>query len=402
MAGAVAVLVAAAGCGGSSSDGSGGDAEAQGGKTYTIGVLADITGPAASGNETSVEGVKAGTYYAEREGIKIKYIVADTATNPTTALSAAQKLVTQDHVFAVIAHSAITFSAASYLTAQKVPVIGFAQDGREWFTSPNMFSITGPTIDKEVTTTMGEFFKSKGATSIASIGYSVSPQSQASALETAESARLAGVKIGYVNAQLPFGSTDVGPTVLAMKEAKIDSFFAAVDPNTAFALISGLEQQGVDIKVALLPTGYGGDLAQAGPGARRAAQGVYFSLGYQPVEMQTAATKQFQSDLKEAGITGAPTLAHYNGYISVGLLVRALKAAGADPTPASLTKALAGIHDWDGLGLYGATKYDLSQKKISTGECLFMSRLDGSTFKPVPDAIPICGDLTDEKVTLSS
>jgi branched-chain amino acid transport system substrate-binding protein len=72
-------------------------------------VFADITGPAASGNKTVEAGVKAGTYYAARNGYKVKYVVGDTATNPTTALSVAQKFVTQDHVLAVIASSAITF-----------------------------------------------------------------------------------------------------------------------------------------------------------------------------------------------------------------------------------------------------------------------------------------------------
>src|SRR3954451_6670691 len=82
------------GGGGSSGGGGGGGAN----KTITVGLLTDLTGPAASGNKTSVEGVKAGVVYAARNGYNVKYVVADTATNPATALSAAQKLVTQNHV----------------------------------------------------------------------------------------------------------------------------------------------------------------------------------------------------------------------------------------------------------------------------------------------------------------
>ncbi|ABW12627.1 ABC-type branched-chain amino acid transport systems periplasmic component-like protein [Parafrankia sp. EAN1pec] len=386
-AGAAAVLVAVAACGGSSSDG-GSD-----GRTYTVGVLTDVTGPAASGNESSVDGVKAGVYYAAREGYTIKYVVADTATNPTTALSAAQKLVTQDHVFAVIAASAIAYSAAPFLTAQKIPVIGMPQDGPEWNTAPNMFPITGPYPTGDVTTTMGEIFKKLGATNVASLAYAVSPGSQVAAGLAAESAKEVGLKIGYLNTQFPFGGTDVGPAVLAMKEAGIDGFTATVDPNTAFALIKGLRQQGVDIKAALLPTGYGGDLLQAGPGALDEADGVYFTLPYQPVEMKTAATKQFQADLKEAGITDEPTFAQYNGYTSVGLLIRGLKAAGADPSRASLTTALESIHDWDALGLFD-TGLDINAPKIGTngkGECLYVAQLKGSEFVPVEGVLPACG-----------
>src|SRR5689334_5091549 len=96
----VTVLLVAAGCSSSKSGGGGnnasGSATAAGGssaagptKTVTIGVLQDSTGPAASGNKTAVDGVKAGIVYARRNGYKIKYVVGDTATNPSTALAAA-------------------------------------------------------------------------------------------------------------------------------------------------------------------------------------------------------------------------------------------------------------------------------------------------------------------------
>ena len=61
---AAAGLMVAAGCGSSSSSGSG----SGGGKTYTVGILTDVTGPAASGNKTSVQGVQAGTVLAKRDG----------------------------------------------------------------------------------------------------------------------------------------------------------------------------------------------------------------------------------------------------------------------------------------------------------------------------------------------
>jgi ABC-type branched-subunit amino acid transport system substrate-binding protein len=124
-----AVTLLAVGCG---SSGSGGGTNAVGGsssQTVTVGVLTDVTGPASSGNKTFVDGVKAGTFYASRNGYTIKYVVADTATNPTTALAAAQKLVTQDHVLAVLGESSILFTATNYLTAHNVPVIGVSQDG---------------------------------------------------------------------------------------------------------------------------------------------------------------------------------------------------------------------------------------------------------------------------------
>ena len=332
--------------------------------------------------------------YAARNGITVKYVEADTATNPATALSAAKKLVQQDHVSVVIAHSAITFAAAPYLTSQKVPVIGAGEDGPEWTQLKNMFAVYGALHTTKVTDTLGKFFKMQGVTTVGSVGYSISPLSSESAKAAIASGESVGLKKGYLNASFPFGSTDVGPVVLAMKSAGVDGFTASTDPNTAFALVTGLRQAGANIKVATFPTGYGGDLTQAGPGALNAAQGVYFSLGYEPIEMQTAATKQFVSDLAAAGTTSEPTYAMYNGYVSIGLLVRALKADGGSTKQADIITALSGIHDWDALGLFGGRKLDINDRDTIAGgvdNCSWFTKLNGNKFELVKGADPICG-----------
>jgi ABC-type branched-subunit amino acid transport system substrate-binding protein len=396
--------------GGTSSSAGGGASSAPSGgnnvkATITVGILADFTGPAASGNKTVTSGVKAGVTYAERNGITVKYVEADTATNPATALSAAKKLVQQDHVSVVIAHSAIAFAAAPYLAAQKVPVIGAGEDGPEWTQLKNMFAVYGALHTTKVTDTLGKFFKMQGVTTVGSVGYSISPLSSESAKAAIASSESVGLKKGYLNASFPFGSTDVGPVVLAMKSAGVDGFTAATDPNTAFALVTGLKQAGANIKVATFPTGYGGDLTQAGPGALNAAQGVYFSLGYEPIEMQTAATKQFVSDLAASGTSTEPTYAMYNGYVSIGLLVRALKADNGSTSKGDLTTALSGIHDWDALGLFGGRKLDINDRDTIAGgvdNCSWFTKLNGNKFDLVKGADPICGKTLSVTVSASS
>ena len=49
--------------------------------TYTVGLLTDETGLAASGNKSSVAGVQAGTVLASRDGYTIKYVVGDTTAH---------------------------------------------------------------------------------------------------------------------------------------------------------------------------------------------------------------------------------------------------------------------------------------------------------------------------------
>src|SRR5579875_865525 len=93
IAGTAVVAIAMAACSGggssnkssnsSSSSGASGSSGSSGAlKSVTVGLLTDVTGPAASGNKLSQTGVQGGEVYAERNGYKFKVIVADTQTNP--------------------------------------------------------------------------------------------------------------------------------------------------------------------------------------------------------------------------------------------------------------------------------------------------------------------------------
>jgi ABC-type branched-subunit amino acid transport system substrate-binding protein len=405
VAAAVALIVAA-GCSSSSKSGSssattGGGSSAtsgggsNGGKTYTVGILTDLTGPAATNAFTIPKGVQAGIGRASKEGYTIKYVTVDTATSPAGALTGAHKLVEQDHVFAVIANSALTFAAAPYLKSKGIPVIGAGVDASEWATNPNMFSIIGVADYNKIYSNPGQFFKMVGVTNLASLGYSISPSSSLTAKSHAASAQQYGIKVGYLNAQFPFGGTNTGPAVLAMKSAGVNGFDGAVETQTVFAIINDLKNAGVTVK-ALMATGYGGDLVQGGPGAVQAAQGVYFLTSFEPVEMNTAATQQIQSDLKTyAGVSTAPTFAEYQGYVSIDTFVQGLKAAGSNPTQASLINALLGMTAYKGAGLWGTHTLSFAMadrgKQSGVDNCWWITQFQGQKFHLVSGMDPLCG-----------
>src|SRR5262245_25071740 len=77
--------------GGSTSPTSGTSPSSGNGKTYTVGILTDLTGPAATNAFTIPKGVQAGIGRAAQEGYKIKYVTVDTGTSPTGALNGAHK-----------------------------------------------------------------------------------------------------------------------------------------------------------------------------------------------------------------------------------------------------------------------------------------------------------------------
>lgn len=369
-----------------------------GDKTITIGILTDVTGLASSGNKESIEGVQAGVAYAKSQGYTIHYVVGDTTSSPTGALTAAQKLVEQDHVIAVIAVSSVTFGAAPYLNQQHVPVIGLEEDAGEWVTDLNMFSVGGIIRENLVSTVYGKFFKMEGVTTVGTLGYGISPSSSEYAKGVADSAKHAGLEEGYVNGDFAFGSTNVTPVALAMKSAGVNGVYASTDPNTAFALVTALSENGAKPKVALFPTGYGADLTQAGPNASQVAKGVYFTLGPEPVEMHTPATELFQKYLRAAGLSEEPAEATYDGWGSVGLLLQGLKGAGATPTQSSLLAALSKVHSWNYLGLWGGRTLDINNRNDTADadgpdNCTYMVKYEGKAFQLVKGADPICGPI---------
>ena len=384
---AAATLVAAACSSSSHASGSG--------QTYTVGLLADMTGITASGNASSVQGLEAGIDLAKSEGYHIKYVLADTGSSVSGALTAAQKLVDEDHVFAVMAESSFTFVAASFLNSHGVPVIGSAEDGPEWLTDGNMFSPYGAGIGSgtvPVITTTGAAMRLEGVTNAGILAYNYVTSTLAGK-EEAKSIEDAGIKIGYLNLAFPLSSANTQPVALAMKNDKVDGFVAPLSPATALSVIEDLKQLGVTLKGAFLFNGYGGDLKTGGPGAQQAAQGVFFGVEYEPVEMHTAATVQLQHYLQGVGVTGDPTFAEYNAYLSIAMMVEGLRAAGANPTRSHFIGALDGVR-WNAIGLLG-NHYQLAGNREAHPSgidgCTWLTQLEGSKFNLVPGGDPICG-----------
>ena len=379
---------------GSSSNSSG--SSSSGGKTINVGILTDLTGPGANISGTFPQGVQAGIgLAAAQDGIHIRYVTADTGTTPTGVLTAAQRLVSEDHVYAVISSSVLFFAAAKYLASHNIPVFGPGADGDEWITTPNLFSIIGYQDYGKAYTMFGQFYKSKGVTSLATVGYGVEPSSKQSAEDIAASAQHFGIKIGYENYNFPLGSTNVEPVVLGMKSAGINGLSTSIVTNSNLAIVTGLNQQGIH-PVNVLATGYGGDLIQGGPGAKQQAQGSYFITAAEPVELNTPATQLFQKSLKTyAGVTGDPTFSEYNGYLAIAAMAAGLKAGGVNQTQSQLITTMLNLKGFDGEGLWGGHTLSFAMSDRGTmssvDNCIWFEHYVGSTFVPVQGFSPICG-----------
>lgn len=396
--GLAAILIVAAACSSSSKGNAGTGTTAPSGAslpTYTVGVMTDLSGPGSNTGDTTEPGIKAGIGVARGEGYNIKYVMADTTTSPTGALNAAKTLVEQDHVIAVIQISVVGFGAAQYLAQQGIPVIGADVDGPEWLTSRNMFSTFGYEDYTKVQTTVGLLMKKLGMTTVGGVAYGIEPASYDVVKSWAASAQLAGINVGFLDTNLPFGDTNMTPIALQMKAKGVDGMYTGVVSSTSFALAQALQQQNVKFK-ALMVTGYGGDLSGGGAGATQIAQGMYFLVGYEPVEMHTAATQKLVNALAQyANVTTEPTLSEYLGYTAIDGLVVGLKAAGANPTHASLINAMLGITNYAAAGLWGGKTVSMAMasrgQTAGAGNCTWIAQYSGTSFHLVPGLDPVCG-----------
>ena len=123
------------------------------GTPLAIGSIQQETSSAAAGTNTeAADALKAWVSYTNAHGgvvgHPVKLTIIDDKGDPATGLAAAQKLVQQDHVIAIVGQTAgvTDFAWANYVKAQKVPVIGGSQIDNLWFTNPMFYPVGSDVI----------------------------------------------------------------------------------------------------------------------------------------------------------------------------------------------------------------------------------------------------------------
>ena len=369
--------------------------------TIKIGLITSLTGSASSEYIGLPKAVQARVDSANAaggvDGRQLQVVTCDDASTPTGNATCAQSLNSKG-VFGIIAESAFTFGGYRYMQQQGIPVTGGAYDGPEWGQQPNtnMFSFGGPLDPKDPQYTQpAQLMKQAGVTSIATFGYGVSPSSSDAAKGAAFAAKYVGIKVGYLNTSLPFGTVDVTALSLAMKQAHVDGVDMAMDENTNFAILTSAKQSGITFKVAISATGYGQTLLND-PSAVQAGQGVYFPPVAAPVELKTPATMAMQAAFaKYASYTGIPDFQWYEGWLSADLMIKGLQVAGTNPTRSSFISSLHQVSNYDGGGLLAApVSFSLATfGQAAPTLCGWYAILQGSQFLIANGGKAVCGTL---------
>jgi branched-chain amino acid transport system substrate-binding protein len=333
-----------------------------------IGFIYSKTGAAASTSGSSDIGCKAriGRQNAAGgvNGRKIEVEYVDDASSAAN-LTQAQSLVQNENVYMVINDSAFAFLSYRWLLDHDIPLIGGGFDGNYYGAPGNEKVISAfgnsPPISGIATTLTPKIMKALGATKVAAIGYGVSPSSSAAVKSLQEySVPALGLEPAYTNTSVDFGTSDVGPLVLGMKNAGADAGWYAMDLSTNLALAQGLIQNGVKMKAQLMATGYGHELLEQ-PVSKTLGPDIILTTGWAPVELKTKATKRFQADLKKyAGFTKIPDFGIYTGYIDCDMAIMGLEQQGDDLDPTTYWEALRSVGTYNAGGGLGCTDSSLS------------------------------------------
>jgi ABC-type branched-subunit amino acid transport system substrate-binding protein len=400
-----ALLLAMAACG-SDDEKEPSDAGASSGgggsQSIKIGLVTPLSGPAAATyGDAAHAGIQARLDAYEEEGgecagVDIEIVDGDDASNPAGALAAVQRLVQQEQVYAVLSTSPNFFGATQFALTQAsgVPILSDGTDqSPEWREPGNNLFLSQPVPDPEaVYANTGEFFAGLGATTFGGVAFSV-PASQNALGSAADSAEAAGLDVGYLNDNLQFGSTDVGPIVLGIRDSGTDGVYLPITFDTALAVVQGLQQEGVETKGILAATGYGADLLD-NPTAVEAAQGVSFSIGYAPVSLGTEATDRLKTAVQAQGVeSGIPGYAMSSGWLNADLLLHGLELAGCDAGQQEFIDALDADNTFDASGLYGQPIDFTVADQPSL--CQYFVTLQDEEFVPVEGASPVCGERID-------
>jgi ABC-type branched-subunit amino acid transport system substrate-binding protein len=377
-------------------------------KEVTLGYITSETGVAASvlanADKSCKARVDAENAKGGVNGRKIKLEAIDDKSSGEN-LTAAKDLVQNRDVFAVIDNSAFAFLSYRFLKDQGVPMIGAGFDGSYYYQPGNENIISalgnGTPVPGLTYDTVTKVMKQMGAKKVAAVGYGVSPSSSESAKATESfGAKAKGLKGVYLNTNVDFGSTDVGPIVLGIKNSGADGLYLPLDSNTNFAIVQGLQQNGVKMKANVLATGYSQDLLNQ-PIAKTITPNDVMFTSYRPIELGGKAVKQFQANMKKyGGLTGIPNYGGYTGYIACDLAIHGLKNAGRNLTRQGFVDAIrntnGGIYDSAGLTCQPANFSHENFGKISPTSCAWFVSVENGKFKVLNKGKPITGKLVGD------
>lgn len=342
----------------SSSGGTGGGSSAPGvtASTITIGNVTAITGalgPYAFG--VTLPGLEAWVDATNAQGgINGRKIVLDTCDDSEdgqTNLACTTRLVSQDHVFALIANNTdACASSAHYEYTQGVPDVGFPLCNG-YYKYPDMFSFYGTGYARNGTAPANEeqqaniykWFKDQRHVSKGAFFFYIIPASSQEGYAEEAGANSQGIATTYEGGGNHEGENPADPTfdtdVINMRADKVDSIFDALDTAGNAKLCAAMDRQGftVTAKVSTVEV-FGQAVSQWSSPCRDSVYAADTTDPYSDTSNPEVA--QFRKAMSTYEPSAEMHQWAEDGYALGVLFGDDLKSMGADPTRAGFMKWL--------------------------------------------------------------
>jgi branched-chain amino acid transport system substrate-binding protein len=355
-----------------------------------VGAIVPKSGPQATSFSDALNGIQARVDKANAEQQtgkrKITIVDVDDVADNARNLTAAQQLVQQDNVFAVLEVTSAAEGGAKFLNQQGVPVVGWHVGVPAFGKYKNMFgwrNTVPPDPAKTFTSRNADVMQKLGATKIALVG--TNQASSAGFIDQIDQAlkKTKGMKVAFKTTDLSVSDREFTGVVQRIKDSGADGLYTGMDFLQNAALNAALQQAGVQMKAVVFPGGYD-DRTLAIPGM----EGVYFGVEFKPFELSPPSFAEYKAAMDAAG-KHAEGQVPYNGWLTADTFIRGLKAAGLDcPTRKNFIKNLRKVKDFDGNGAY--IPVDFNNIFGRPFYCVYYVQVQNQQFVPQFDGAPFC------------
>jgi len=321
-----------------------------------IGSITPTSGPSAT-LSSILDGIKARFAKANAENElgprKLTLVNEDDAADTARNVTAAQKLVEDEKVFAILAESGAGDASGPYLNQQKIPVVGWQLGLPVYGTYTNFFGMQNGNVKDIQTHYVArpiEAVKQLGAKKIAVIGNSTGNAATFAEQNADSVKKTPGLKLVYKTTDIPPGTTEFGSVVDQIKQSGADTVYTTMAVQDGIALVNQMHQAGVTPKIIVFPGGYSPAVLNL-----PAFDNAYFSLEFKPLETTPephgmTEFKKWMAQTAPAVQLGQPPMV---GWISAETMIEGIKAAGMNcPTRKAFINNLRLVKNYTADGFF--------------------------------------------------